>query len=223
MQDNNAKQSIHKPKEKEELKFQSQILKSVYKDFINNQDEAYPAAAFLDFERYFTEWDHDCILLEKWEWTHDTGSSVDLEPYVYISKLGIYEDINTMARALQHVLGRYLKDFENGNYDLKFESSLSGGDELHIRIPGTPEKLNTVDFVLTLLNKNQRVPDSYPDGIKFSLSEPDLYKDKIEGALIHAKSILTGLLDKHKPQSGVNLSEELSSLHMLINDLTNAK
>lgn len=110
----------------------------------------------ITFERYFEDWDSDAMLLTKWNWNHTAG-------YVYIDKIGVYTNIGSLARALQHLLP---SQKEIGVEEM-------GGDEIEFRIYEDDNLQNSEVYQIHFIDIDQKKPsqDSHGEGWKFDLEK----------------------------------------------------
>jgi len=122
---------------------------------------------FLDFENYFIKY-HDAVVMNELIW-QKTGT----DPYVMLKNLGVFTNINTLAKRIRKEI--YL--YDNKNVQKAVDVMFIGGDTLHIdfddrRLEVCFIELNNLDTI------------NVHDGYKFELSKATIRNAKIDEILL---------------------------------------
>lgn len=94
---------------------------------------------FIQLEKWFSKY-HEACMLTKWTWNKKSDS-----PYVYIQHLGIFTDLNKLARRIKNEINSTLED-KCGNYN-KINTFNPGiitlGDTLYVDLYREDENYST--------------------------------------------------------------------------------
>lgn len=156
----NNKSEIRKFKNLKDGHFEH-LAEMLYKKQGNFDDCWDNETAFHEFEKWFYKY-HSHVLLSEWRWYIGNKS------FIFHQPLGVYDNLNTLARRIKNELFRYKEDV----LDEKIVHIDYMGDKLEIRIYDDSNYISHVDYICEFITFNNTESGySECEGYKFEMKE----------------------------------------------------